>query len=162
MAKAVLTFNGFDKLLEQIKEADGDIKPAVEKALKVGADEVTQKIRQGFSAHGINQAPIIEPSVSWDGNTASCEVGWKLGAYNPANPSDGYKAMFSEYGTAQRSTKENEQVSINGEWATTKNRGAVTATPFYRPAIEDAKKSSSKNKKAQKAALEEILKGLKQ
>ena len=160
--KAVLTFKGFDDLLETIKEADGEIKPSVEKALKAGADEVTAEIRQGFEKHGISTNPIIEPEVKWDGNVASAEIGWKVGSYNAKNPSDGMKALFIEFGTATRQTKESEHVNAGGRWVTTRNRGAVKAEPFFRPAIENAKKANSKNKKAQKAALNEILKGLKQ
>ena len=161
MAKGVLTFKGFEEYLEKIQKANGNVEQAINTALLAGANEVTNEIKAGFDAHGIPHTNIINPNVTWSGNVASCEVGWELGAYNSQNPSDGYKAMFIEYGTGVRSTKEKNRVYSNGKWATTKNRGKITAKPFFRPALENAKKASSKNKKAQRAAFEKILEELK-
>jgi hypothetical protein len=64
-------------------------------------------------------------------------VGYKKGAYNPNDISDGYKVVFSNYGTPKRS-----------------KHGKIEAKGF----IDRAQKNARKRiKKAQKEALEKIL-----
>lgn len=145
-AKLKLTLNGFDKLLEKIQSAGGEIKPATERALQSSANLVTAKIRSGAEARDLGTKGIISPAVKWSGNLATVEVGYELGNYDSRNPSAGYLALFTEYGTAKRKTKKGA------------NRGKENARPFIRPAVTDGKKEIVK---AQKTALERVLKGLK-
>ena len=68
------------------------------------------------------------------------QVGWEMGEYNPQNLSEGFKALFLNFGTPHRS-----------------KHGKVKARGF----ITRAKKKSKKNiKAAQENALNEILRGL--
>ena len=145
-AKLKLTLNGFEKMLEEIQSAGGEIKPATERALQSSANLVTAKIRTGAEARGLGTEGIINPAVKWNGNRATVEVGYELGSYNSRNPSAGYIALFTEYGTAKRKTKKGA------------NRGKENANPFIRPAVTEGKKEIVK---AQKTALERVLKGLK-
>lgn len=145
-ARVKLTLSGFDKLLAEIQDAGGEIKPATERALQSSANLATAKIRSGAEARNLGSEGIIDPTVKWNGNRASVEVGYKLGAYNSRDLSPGFKALFTEYGTGKRATKKGA------------NRGAVNANPFIRPAVEESKKEIVK---AQKVALERVLKGLK-
>ncbi len=150
-SKVKLTFRGFDLLLEQIKDAGGEIKPATERALLSSAHLLTQEIKTGAQQRGVPTDTLITPNVKWNGNRASVEVGFELGAYDPRNPSSGYLALFKEYGAPSK----------GGTRKTSKgyNRGAVAADPFIRPALKDNKK---KIHAAQKKALERILGGLEQ
>ena len=145
-AKLKLTFRGFDVLLDEIRDAGGEIKPATERALQSSANLVTAKIRSGAEARNLGSSGIIDPAVKWSGNRAIAEVGYELGSYDSKNPSQGYKALFIEYGTGKRATKKGA------------NRGAVKANPFIRPAVEEGKKDIVN---AQRKALERVLKGLK-
>ena len=145
-ARVKLTLSGFDKLLSEIQDAGGEIKPATERALQSSANLATAKIRSGAEARNLGSEGIIDPTVKWNGNRASVEVGYKLGAYNSRDLSPGYKALFTEYGTGKRSTRKGA------------NRGAMKADPFIRPTVEESKKEIVK---AQKVALERVLKGLK-
>ena len=144
--KLKLTLKGFDILLDEIQHAGGEIETATERALDSSANLVTAKIRVGAMARGIGTSDMISPRVKWNGNRASVEVGYKLGGYNSRNPSEGYKALFKEYGTAKRATKKGA------------NRGAVKADPFIRPAISAGQKDI---RKAQETALKRILEELK-
>ena len=144
--KVKLTLKGFDLLLDQINEAGGSIESATERALESSAQLVTQEIRTGAQQRNLDTDSLINPKPKWSGNRCSVEVGFELGAYDSKNPSNGYLALFKEYGTAKRSTSKGA------------NRGKVTADPFIRPAITDNKKAIHK---AQETALERILKGLK-
>lgn len=147
--KVTLTLKGFDALLEQIQEANGSIKAATERALESSAKLISQDIKAGATARNIPTASMIDPKTEWNGNRASIKAGFELGSYDPRNPSDGYKALFIEYGLpadgGNRTTKAG------------KNRGRVTANPFIRPALTQNKKNVQA---AQRKALERILKNL--
>ena len=148
--KVKLTLTGFDKLLDEVQFAQGSIEAATERALVSSAKMLTQEIRKGAVERNLDAGDLIVPKAEWLGDMCSVEVGFKLGAYNPSNPSTGYKALFREYGApskgGNRSTKKGA------------NRGAVAADPFIRPAV---KRNQKAIRNAQKKALERILKGLK-
>lgn len=143
--KLKLTLKGFDEMIEKIEAAGGKIKPAVDRALTSSANLLTQKIKEGANARNVPTDSLIRPAVKWSGNIASVEVGFALGAYTPGNLSSGYLALFKEYGTGKRATSKGY------------NRGALTADPFIRPALEDGQKEV---RKAQQEALDRILKDL--
>lgn len=138
-----LDIKGFNKLLEEIQRAGGDINKATEKAMNKSVDVVSQELKNACNKAGVPSSissEIKSQPAEWDGNRCSAAVGWKLGAYNPDNPSQGYKAIFLNYGTPHR-----------------KKHGKITARNF----IGAAKKSSTpKLRKIQKETFDEILKGL--
>ena len=150
IARAKLILTGFDEMLEKIQRAQGKIEQAAEKGLKAGAEALTRQYedeakKSGASADEIN-ALVKSPKVTKSGNIFSVDAGFKLGTYNANNPSGGYIAMFRNYGTIKRQTKAGA------------NRGAVSAAGFIQRA---EKRASSKVKKAEKQALQEILEDLK-
>lgn len=147
--KLTLTLKGFDKLLEQIQEADGDIKEATERALEAGAKLISDDIRAGATARNIPTGNMIKPKAEWNGNRASIKAGFELGEYDPRKPSDGYLALFKEYGAPADGGKRITKIG--------KNRGRVIADPFIRPALTQNKKNVQA---AQRKALERILKNL--
>lgn len=147
MAKIKLELKGFDKLLEDIQEAGGNIERATEKALLNGANLLTNDFRNGAVNRGLEVDRLITPQVKWANNRASVEAGFKLGEYDEKNPNSAYIALFTEYGTIKRKTKAGA------------NRGKITQNPFIRPTRE---KDAAKVRRFQKEALEEILKGLKE
>ena len=158
-----LTLKGFDDLLEQIKNAGGDIKPATERALQTSANLVTNEIRAGAVQRSVPTDNLITPAPKWNGNRCSVEVGFTLGAYDSKNPSSGYLALFKEYGAPAgggvRTVKEPGIVArVYGDFKTLDtSRGSVSADPFIRPSLERNQKAI---RNEQKAALNEILKGL--
>lgn len=153
----------FDGLLEAVQAAGGDI----DKAAKHAADECASVMHDDLvsecNASGVpaSVSGAIEHSVNVTsgGNRFEIEAGWKMGAYNPDNPSAGYKAVFLNYGTPRRTTKKDRvRHAFGGEFVTLgKNRGAIAARGF----INRAKKSAGKKvKKVQKEALQKMLKEL--
>ena len=138
-----LKLKGFDKLLEEIQRANGDIKAATEQAMNKSVAVVEKELHQHCDAAGVPSSvssAIRADRAQWRGNVCEAEVGWKLGAYDPKNPSQGHKAIFLNYGTPHR-----------------KKHGKVKGRLF----IGKAKDASEKQvKKIQKQTLEEILKGL--
>ena len=140
---SILSLKGFDKLLEQIQEAGGNIDKATEQAINKSVVVVSQDLHTACNSAGVPSnvsSEIKSDRAEWNGNKCSARVGWKLGAYNPDNPSQGYKAIFLNYGTPRR-----------------KKHGKITARNF----IATTKKASQpKLRKIQKETLDEILKGL--
>lgn len=140
---SILNLKGFDKLLEQIQEAGGNVDKATEQAINKSVDVVSQDLHNACNSAGVPSSissEIKTDRAEWNGNVCSSRVGWKLGAYNPDNPSQGYKAIFLNYGTPRR-----------------KKHGKITARNFIATTKETSKK---KLRKIQKETLDEILKGL--
>lgn len=132
--------SGFEEILTAIKDAGGSIDGAVNSALKQSAqivqDELkTQMQSSGVNSNLINAMPNFE--ITQDGNRQVAEVGYKKGAYNPENLSDGYKVVFLNYGTPHR-----------------KKHGKIVGKGFIQKA---KKKANPKVKKVQKETFDEIL-----
>lgn len=147
----ILVTVGFKELLERIHEAGGDAEAATWKAAKKGASEMYKELKSEAEASGVPSDLTAWPKLSFQaektdsGNRYACKVGWKIGAYDPKNPSDEHKVIFFNYGTPKRYTRDSSY------------RGYMDAAGF----IGRAKKKARKNvKKAQEEALQEILKGL--
>lgn len=142
-SKAVLTLQGFDDLLKQIEKAGGSIDRAALKATEKSADVVAAEMKAQAQAADVPKSVIDEIArepVTMENNVIRGAVGWKLGSYDPRNLSQGYKAVFLNYGAVR------------------KNRGTIKARGF----ILAAKKASKKKVKAiQQETFDEILKGLK-
>ena len=147
--KTVLTVKGFDELLDRIKNAEGKIESAAEQALEAGARVLTTEFRAGAEQRNVPTNTLISPKVTWNGNQARVEAGFKLGEYNSRNPSSGYLALFKEYGAPSKGG--------NRKTAKGYNRGAVAADPFIRSAIQ---RNAKKVKQEEENALIKILREL--
>ena len=154
----------FDKLLEQIKRAEGDVEKATWEAARKGAKVMYDELVKECNASGVPSSVSNAISFSAErddtGNRYACSIGWKMGEYNPKNPSAGFKAAFINYGTPRRSVKaENARVRVNGEWRTIgTDRGYMDGKRFIGRA---KKKARPKIKKEQEEVLKEVLRGLK-
>lgn len=158
-----LNLKGFEKMLEEIQDAGGNVEKAAEETLTECAKVVETELRSACDAAGVPSSVSSEIQVTKgkSGNRFSAKVGWKMGSYDPKNPSAGYKAVFRNYGTVRRQVKDTgEHATVGGNWKTLgTDRGSVAGTGF----IAAAKKSSApKVRKIQKQKLDEILKGLKE
>jgi HK97 gp10 family phage protein len=138
-----LQLDGFDGLFEQIKKAGGTVDAAAQKCLKKSADIMQDALKSEMQKANVDGGLISRmppPEVEANGNRQTARVGYKKGAYDENNPSDGYKVVFANYGTPHRS-----------------KHGKQPAKGF----IERAKKKARPQiKKAQQETLNEIIKGL--
>lgn len=139
-----LKLSGFDDLFEQIKAAGGTVERATESCIKQSAQIMqselkTQMQKSNVDSDLINSMP--PPEIEVNGNRYTARVGYKKGAYDPNNPSDGYKVVFLNYGTPNRS-----------------KHGKIVARGFIQKA---KKKASAPMKRAQKETLEKIIGRLK-
>lgn len=145
-SKAVIKLEGFEELLKEIDKAGGSIDAAVERAVQKSADIVEEQLRAACPNADI-ASEIEQTRPVMQHNVCKGAVGWKMGNYDPKNPSAGYKAVFLNYGTARRYTKAGA------------DRGAIEARGF----ISTAKKKSKKLvKNVQEETLREILGGIKE
>lgn len=140
-----LNIDGFDDLLRKIEKAGGNLDEVMGKCLRESAEIMqtelkTQMQESQVPSAMINAMPV--PELETEGGLLTARVGYKKGAYDPKNPSIGYKVVFLNYGTPHR-----------------KKHGKVQERGF----IQRAKaKARSKIRKQQEKALQESLKGLKQ
>lgn len=138
-----LKLDGFDELLSKIQKAGGSIDSAAESCLKKSASIMEAELKTQMSNTGvdgglINRMPA--PQIEREGNRITARVGYKKGAYNPRDPSDGYKAVFINFGTPKR-----------------RKHGKVKARGFIAKA---KKKARPQIKREQEQTLKEILRGL--
>ena len=150
-------------MLEAIKAAGGDVDRATMQAAKECAETMHDELVSECHASGVpssvSSAIQSDVNVTGGGNVYEVKAGWKMGNYDPKNPSAGFKAVFLNYGTPKgpRMVKKKSHVPHGGDWATTANRGQIVGRGF----IQRAKKSAGKNvKKVQKEALQKMLKEL--
>lgn len=138
-----LQLDGFDELLKKIEKAGGSIDAAAETCLKKSANIMEAELKTQMSKADVDTALINEmpaPTIEKEGNRITARVGYKKGAYNPRNPSTGYKLVFLNYGTPKR-----------------KKHGKVKARGFIAKA---KKKARPQIKRQQETTLNEILRGL--
>lgn len=140
-----IKLEGFDEMLAEIERAGGTIDGAAKQCLQKSAaimhDELKAQMQKANVDSGlINSMP--SPEIEAEGNRITARVGYKKGAYDPNNPSDGYKVVFANYGTPRRS-----------------EHGQQPAKGFIKKA---KKKARARIKKAQAETLDEILGGLKE
>lgn len=138
-----IKLEGFDELLAKIEKAGGSIDGAVESCVKQSAtimqNELKTQMQNADVDDGlINRMPA--PTFEKTGNRMTARVGYKKGAYNPQEPSDGYKVVFANYGTPHRS-----------------QHGKVAARGFIQKA---KKKARPQIKKQQEQTLNDVLRGL--
>lgn len=116
---------------------------ATESCLKESAQIMQTELKSQMQNADVDSGLIDRmpsPQFEKEGNRFTARVGYKKGAYNPADPSDGYKVVFANYGTPRRS-----------------EHGKMVAKGF----IQKAKKSARPQiKKKQEATLKSILERL--
>jgi HK97 gp10 family phage protein len=101
-----LQLSGFDELFEQIKKAEGNVDKAAEQCLKESAQVMQNELTAQMQKAGVDSdliARMPAPEIKKEGNSMIARVGYKKGAYNPNDISDGYKVVFLNYGTPKRS-----------------------------------------------------------
>lgn len=142
-----LKLEGFDELIKEIQKAEGNVEKAtiqcMQKSGQIMHGEIKSAMqkanKEGTFSDLIERMP--EPSVENDHGLITARVGFKKGNYDPRNLSDGYKAVFLNYGTPNRT-----------------KHGVEKARGFLNKAKSKAKKQIQQQ---QEAALKDILKGLK-
>lgn len=140
-----LQLDGFDELLSKIEKAGGSIDAAAETCLKNSAAIMEAELKTQMSKADVESALINKmpaPTIEKDSNRITARVGYKKGAYNPRNISDGYKIVFLNYGTPRRT-----------------QHGKIKARGFISKA---KRKARARIKKQQEETLNEILRGLSQ
>lgn len=153
MAKGIkLNLKGFEKMLADIQAAGRDVDAAAAQAINESAKVVDAELRAEAAESNvpddITQEITAQTEQSSDRYSAS--VGWKLGTYNPQNPSAGYKAIFLNYGTVRRQTRLGH------------NRGEIPKRAVNQQFIHRAKqRAAPKVRKIQKEIIEKALEDLK-
>lgn len=138
-----IKIEGFDVLLSKIEKSSQSINKFADRSIRESAQIMNDSLKSQMQKTGVDGGLISRmpaPTIEHEGNIYSAKAGYKKGNFDSNNLSDGYKALFLNYGTPNRT-----------------NHGKVKARGF----IAKAKKSAKpKIKKSQQQALEDILKGL--
>lgn len=139
-SRAKLDLKGFEELFDKIQKAGGSIDAAAGSCIRQSAQIMQAELKAQMQAAGVDGdliARMPQPTIDVQGNRYRAEIGYKKGAYDPSDPSDGYKVVFLNYGTPHRTL-----------------HGKVAARGF----IQKAKaKARPRIKKAQQETLEKIL-----
>ena len=144
-----LKLDGFDELLSDIEKAGGTIDRATESCLKQSAHIMQKELKSEMQKSNVDSVLIgrmPSPELEVNGNRYTARVGYKKGNYNSNNPSDGYKVVFLNYGTPNR--------SAHGKI----EKGGKVKLGFIKRAKSKANKEI---KKAQEETLNKILGRLK-
>lgn len=139
-SKAMLQLKGFDDLLEQIQKAGGSIDQAADSCLRQSAQIMQRELKAQMQAAGVDSELIGRmppPQITVKDNRYSAAVGYKKGNFDPNDLSDGYKVVFLNYGTPNRTL-----------------HGKVAARGFIQAA---KKKARPQIKREQQTTLEKIL-----
>lgn len=153
MAKMRLQLKGFDELLERVQRAGGELDTAARTCVEKSVRVLESNLKKEAEASGAPTSTLSH-SVTSSGNRISGETGWKLGDYNSTNPSEGYLAMFREFGTGKHSTRGK---GSDRHTAAGYNRGSTMPRPF----MAQARKKSVKPIRAiQQETLRDIVKEL--
>lgn len=110
-----LKLEGFDELLKDIEKANGNVEKATENAMRQSAITMERELKTQMQKSNVDRALISRmPSfvIEKDFGKITARVGYKKGAYNPDNLSDGYKVLFANYGTPYR-TKHGKIVDMS-------------------------------------------------
>lgn len=140
-----LKLDGFDDVLREIQKAGGNVDEITKKCLRESAEIMQTELKTQMQQSDVPRNMIDampSPEFEQNGNAFTARVGYKKGTYDPRNPSIGYKVVFLNYGTPNRT-----------------RHGKVIGRGF----IQRAKKRALPNiRKQQEKALQDALKGLKQ
>lgn len=142
-----LQLNGFDDLLKEIQKAEGSVDKAAEKCLRKSADIMQETLKFEMQKSNVDSGLINNmppPVIEKNHGLITARVGYKKGAYDPTSLTDGYKVVFVNYGTPNRS-----------------KHGKILGKTVKRGFIQRAKSKAKKPiQQQQEATLKEILKGL--
>ena len=134
----------FDSLLNKIKKAGGDIEKATWDAARKGGRVYYQTLVEECKKSGVPDHLIDKIRFNClrdaSGSRFAVVVGWYMDNYDPADPSDGYKVVFLNYGTPRRESSKG-------------NRGYIDGRGFIG-------RSKKKSRKLIKQAQEEFLKSV--
>jgi len=143
-----LNIEGFGALLREIEKAGGNLDAVTKKCLSESAEIMQSELKTQMQESNVPQRMINampSPELEHQGNVFTARIGYKKGAYDPKNPSIGYKVVFLNYGTPNRT-----------------KHGKIDPNAPERGFIQRAKKRARpKIRKQQKEALQKALKGLK-
>lgn len=82
MRKFKIEFEGFDDVINQMQQANGNVRNTTERALKRTDDIVYQKAKTAISKHrktGKTEASLQKsPPVIWEGDVASVQSGFDI------------------------------------------------------------------------------------
>lgn len=153
MARIKLQVKGFEDMLAAVQRAGGDIDKAARDCMEKSVQILESNLIKEAQASGASTSEVFH-DVTASGNRVTAETGWRLGDYDSNNPSEGYKAMFTEFGTGKHSArgKGNDRHTAAGY-----NRGSTAPRPF----MDQARKKSAKPIRAiQQETLQNIVKEL--
>ena len=148
-----LTTKGFEEMLEAVEKAGGNVDKAARQCAEKSVVILESNLIREAQASGA-ETSTVSHSVTAKGNIITAETGWELGSYDSSNPSEGYKAMFVEFGTGRHSARGKGK---DRETAAGHNRGSTAPRPF----LAQARKKSAKQIHAiQRETLQNIVKEL--
>ena len=150
MAKMRLQVKGFDEMLERVQRAGGNVDKAAKKCMERSVSVLEEYLIDEAAESGVETTEIFH-QVTVSGNRISGETGWKLGNYDSNNPSEGYRAMFAEFGTGRHSARSRGK---DRETAAGYNRGSTEPRPFMAQARKRAVKPV---RTIQQETLQELL-----
>lgn len=102
MANLKLNIDGFDELIQKLQESNKNVKEIIHKVSTEGKQIVEEEYKNQMRLKNVDSGLIsrMDPSsIETDGSITTVEVGYKKGQYHPKDISDGYKAIFINYGT---------------------------------------------------------------
>ena len=95
-----LRLEGFDEMLKEIEAAGGTIDSAAKQCITESANIMHNELITQMKAANVDSGLVDRmpaPDVETSHNSFIARVGYKKGAYDPNNPSDGYKVVFANY-----------------------------------------------------------------
>ncbi len=108
MARLKVQLTGFDEIIKKIEKAGGSVNESVDKCVRKSADVLDTELRNAMikakadsPTHSLVKN-MDKPEISWEGNKCFAKVGYRLKNYDPNNLTDGFKALFFNYGTPRR------------------------------------------------------------
>ena len=143
-----ISLKGFDRMLEELQQAGGDVDRAASSAIRESAKIVEDELQAAVTASGVPSdiTSEIRTNTSKEGDRYEAEVGWIMENYDPKKPTAGYKAVFMNFGTVKRYTRKDHY------------RGEIQKQPRAQQFIYRAKKNA--RPKVKKIQRQEILKAL--
>ena len=142
-----LNLKGFEKMLESIQEAGGNLDNSAQRAIKAAAEITEKELRNEATASGVPSdiTSKIRSTTTTEGGRYEASVGWEMKSYNPKDPDAGHIAAFLNYGTVRRVTRKGY------------NRGAIQGRQFISRA---KRKARPKVKALQQEIFKKALEGL--
>ena len=110
MAKksGILDLSGFDTILKKIEDAGGSIDKSVDACMNKAGEILYKEQKSAMKVKKVADSLINrmeKPVLTKDFNFSKIVVGYEKGVYNPQKLTDGYKAIFINYGTPKISPR---------------------------------------------------------